>query len=253
MKHFLRLIEVANADGIVVKHPYNKMKIEPMSAHDAKAFRECQPIVFGWKNEEPMDLEEWEDVKDFGPLERTFDSPFKTFSYEMVTGSITTPRPTDRIKVHTWCVVATEVAPGNWGFYGLMENEEDDGLYVVATNSFGPLTEEFIKRINTEKVGYETSRHNIKIGTGKIKQHRRIRRIVHVHTKSYVKKNEGSSEIRHINFTHRFLVRGHWRKLEMPTSLGKNRDGDYVVNGKTWVTESEKGQGPLITKTRLVE
>lgn len=55
---------------------------------------------------------------------------------------------------------------------------------------------------------------------------------------------------RKIDFTFAFPVRGHWR--ELPGKTGKDRRGNYCVTNKTWVTESIKGSGELITK-RIVK
>ena len=42
-----------------------------------------------------------------------------------------------------------------------------------------------------------------------------------------------------------WLVRGHWRKLQDPTKIGKNPQGNYVVEGFTWVKPSQKGNKNL--------
>lgn len=55
-----------------------------------------------------------------------------------------------------------------------------------------------------------------------------------------------------IDWRHQWRVRGHWRKIE-PKMLGKNREGDYVVVGNTWVKDFVKGSGPLIEKTRILK
>lgn len=44
---------------------------------------------------------------------------------------------------------------------------------------------------------------------------------------------------REIDWTHRWWVRGHWRRLE--GGIGKDRFGNYSVSGFTWVTEHIKG------------
>lgn len=52
-----------------------------------------------------------------------------------------------------------------------------------------------------------------------------------------------------IDWSHRWEVRGHWRRVK---GLGKDRAGDYVVRGFTWVRDFVKGPAdlPLVTKTR---
>lgn len=56
----------------------------------------------------------------------------------------------------------------------------------------------------------------------------------------------------HLAFDHSFKVRGHWRKIN-PHTYGKNRQGEYVVTGITWVKEHTKGEGDLIKKIRVVK
>lgn len=56
-----------------------------------------------------------------------------------------------------------------------------------------------------------------------------------------------------LDFSHRFEVRGHWRKTT--GVLGKNREGEYVVQGYTWVKAHIKGpeDKPVIKKTRIIK
>jgi hypothetical protein len=67
-----------------------------------------------------------------------------------------------------------------------------------------------------------------------------------------------------INWTHRWLVRGHWvtfwqddaKTLVDYSKIGKDRSGEYYVKGYTWRVEHEKGpdEAPLIAnKTRIVK
>ena len=56
----------------------------------------------------------------------------------------------------------------------------------------------------------------------------------------------------HLAFDHSFKVRGHWRKIN-PHTYGKNRQGEYIVTGMTWVKEHVRGEGDLIKKIRVVK
>ena len=56
----------------------------------------------------------------------------------------------------------------------------------------------------------------------------------------------------HLAFDHSFKVRGHWRKIS-PHSYGKNRQGEYVVTGITWVKEHVRGEGDLVKKIRVLK
>lgn len=54
-----------------------------------------------------------------------------------------------------------------------------------------------------------------------------------------------------IDYKHRFLVRGHWRKI---SGIGKNREGSYCIDGYTWVINHVRGpeEMPLIKKNYVV-
>ena len=56
----------------------------------------------------------------------------------------------------------------------------------------------------------------------------------------------------HLEFTHAFKVRGHWRKIS-DKSLGKDRNGNYSIYGHTWVTEYIKGEGELTKRLRVIK
>lgn len=48
-------------------------------------------------------------------------------------------------------------------------------------------------------------------------------------------------------------VRAHWRRLNNPESMGKNRKGERIVKGWTWVTHHTKGdKGEAKAKTHKV-
>ena len=57
-----------------------------------------------------------------------------------------------------------------------------------------------------------------------------------------------------IDWSQRWEVRGHWRRLDAD-SIGKDREGNYVVKGWTWVKTHEKGDPslPFIIKDRNVK
>lgn len=55
----------------------------------------------------------------------------------------------------------------------------------------------------------------------------------------------------HLEFSHAFKVRGHWRTIN-EKSLGKDRNGIYKVKGYTWVVEHIRGEGELVKKVRVI-
>lgn len=212
----------------------------------------CQPIVFcdtAIDNVSPIDPH---DNKNVG------DAPFPFFSIEVLGQSyianLHDPKNGIVKRTELACMFVFEEAPKQFEFYHYSFSPDDKQL------SFGKLSplfgnqilEQFLGRLYSYKTGVENTRHFVKIGSGQNKRGMRIRRIVHVMPKKYVDR-EKDGELRHIDFSHRFNVRGHWRKIQ--SALGKDRSGDYTVHGFTWVVDYEKGPEhlPLIKKTRLVE
>ena len=56
----------------------------------------------------------------------------------------------------------------------------------------------------------------------------------------------------HLEFTHSFKVRGFWRRIS-EKSYGKDRQGNYIVLGYTWVVEHYRGKGELVKKLRVIK
>lgn len=79
-----------------------------------------------------------------------------------------------------------------------------------------------------------------------------INQIIHVVPKKRKKESTTPLFGGVIDWSHRWEVRGHWRKTE---GLGKDRAGLYCVSGFTWVKEHEKGpeERPLVKKIRVID
>lgn len=60
--------------------------------------------------------------------------------------------------------------------------------------------------------------------------------ITYVASKRYISRLKGAVNI---EWTHSFSVCGHWRKVK---SVGKNRAGEYCINGATWVLPHKKNK-----------
>lgn len=252
MKYFKELIETVNRGDLIGRAPDGSVRnVVPCSAlYDS--FNKCQPFVFSKLNSEEFEyldcvdqfeVDRW--TKEPIPL---FDLPFSTISLEMTGGSITR----DGFENTVRCLLIEETSPGNYwclasGFSKTL-GRNMVGYIDPRTPGLAPL----LNRLKTDAVGQEETSQKIQIGTGKYKSARWVKRIVHVRPKREVlSKSEPSGRI--IDWSHRWLVRGHWRKLE--SGIGKNRAGDYCVQGFTWVKEFEKGpdSAPLIKKVRVVD
>lgn len=189
------------------------------------------------------------------------DCPFKTFSIEMLGDvPLSEARPDDIMQSRVFCIVVHEYTSSKtnsteYVVYNLIEMRSptsDEVLRTVAVSFYTmPLVKAYLAKLNSGEVGTEHVRERVKIGTGKAKKTVTIRKIVHVKSKGkkYFSEYAGHREV---DWTHRWFVRGHWRKFE---GLGKDREGNYCVTGRTWVNAHEKGpeHAPLISKTRIVD
>lgn len=124
-------------------------------------------------------------------------------------------------------------------------------LIPVSGPTSNALLSVFMHTLNKSAVGIEHVRKSVKLSSGKAKLKHRIHHVIHLVPKKDKEKYESSGNS--LSWSHRFLVRGHWRKISS-MALGKDRAGLYQVRGMTWVSEYQKGSqdAPLVTNVRLV-
>lgn len=101
-----------------------------------------------------------------------------------------------------------------------------------------------------KQVGLDKPKTQIRVGKGKLRQLIKIKNIVYVipsSERAAFNKKHGTA----VDWTHRWEVRGHWRKVER---IGKDPEGNYCIPGMTWVRPSVKGpeKAPLVHKTRHI-
>lgn len=241
MKRFLEMVEYCQSNPVLGDYKYTRNQM-------AEYFAQCQPIVFTptkGPDDEPDVLIEDSHCE-------VESAPFPIFCIEVLGQYITIPRPGDGRKVWVAALMCVEKAPTQFDFFLLCETDKGS-KFVMQSHAMGEMAEAFLKRMRVQKVGVESVRERVKIGEGKEKRIHRIRKVIHVATKSeYETYQPGPG--RNVEWTHRWMVRGHWVALGQG-KLGKNREGKYCVEGFTWRVEHEKGPegAPLITKVRVVE
>lgn len=86
-------------------------------------------------------------------------------------------------------------------------------------------------------------------GTKKSPVKHMINRVIHIVQKSERESVTPIISGRKIEWSHSFSVRGHWRRVN---TIGKDRGGNYSVQGFTFVNEFTKGEHEFIKKTRIV-
>jgi hypothetical protein len=114
----------------------------------------------------------------------------------------------------------------------------------------------WMRAINSGALGVETGedfiflpKENSKKKNKKSPHH--IRRIVRIVPKKLRDSITPTMSRGQIDFSHRWEVRGHWRRV---SGIGKDRNGDYLIRGLTWVMDCVKGpeEKPVIKKIRWV-
>jgi hypothetical protein len=157
-------------------------------------------------------------------------------------------------------LVVRETAPREYSAIGMLRTTSANGTQFDHIRSWDRLGSEqkavfaFLRRFLEEmahgEVGYEKVREKVKIGRGNEKRHMTIRQVVRVMSRKE-KESAKPAFSREIEWSHRFRVRGHWRKI---VGLGKDREGRYSVSNFTWVSDFVKGpeDKPLIEKVRVV-
>lgn len=267
MRMLQKMIEVMRTEGYVVALPGGmpgnlpgqiiRWTVSHPTEREWKLFEKTEPFVFS--TNPPMDRTEdanrgaanWQEGHDKNDA---IDAPFPVFSIEYLDGApldfFIMPDFGDRRE--TIAILVIEITPKAYGYYALCKDPKNwkNPFKVFKSNAEGDTVEAVIQRLNTEKMGIETTRATVKIGSGKEKRIHRIRRVVHVSPKKLMTSYESQGV--HVDWSHRWEVRGHWRQFG---GLGKDRDGNYSVNGFTWVVHHEKGPEhlPLVKKTRFVK
>lgn len=251
MKYFLEMIEHVKRDGLkwFDGSEQNDWKTIDKSVF-FKQVEKCQPLVF-LTSGETVDLDL---INENGIIKHVkFDAPFPVFSIEMLGTELTVPKPSDEVNITTHCILAYEFEPQKFHYFAYVTFKHSncqETKMVISTNIYDAIVEKMISRLNTQRAGVEYIRQKVKIGTGKEKKFHTIRKIIHIRPKSEVI-DPSDPQHRNIDWSHRWLVRGHWRKI---SGLGKDREGQYCIKDFTWVKEHEKGpeDAPLISKVRIV-
>lgn len=256
---FKKMIETVNQNGI---RNYNVEKVDTKNFFEA--VEKCYSFVFSVKTTSKL--------KELSENSDTIDLPFSCISIELNgKNTLTRSHGRDVIKdngcdAKICCLLVSEnEKTKSLNLYILMElsnifQDKDSLAYQVyyCSNENDPnfsLVNHYLKRINEETEGLEKTRQKIKIGSGKTKRFHTIRKIIHIRPKSKKSYDKDLYEGKTIDFSHRFVRRGHWRKLD-EGKIGKNREGDYCESGRTWVNDSKPigpEEKPLIKKVRVVD
>lgn len=228
------------------KTPYKKYPPDKADLFFNKVER-CQPFIFT----PAKDIKELPDTVDENGhfIDLELDAPFDVFSVEITNGFLTTPKPGAEVPLTIHAVIAYEVSPKIFKYFMYWSGQKNEKR-VAHIPTLDVLINQFIERINNQKCGVEKIKESIRIGYGPTRRKHAFKKLIHIRPKTEISERSEVSGC-HIEWSHRWLVRGHWRALKQ--GLGKDRAGNYVVSGFTWVSEHEKGPDnlPLIKKARV--
>jgi len=198
------------------------------------------------------------------------DLPFKTCSFEAPKHMLSMGEGVNELR----CILVNETGPRQYEIYVCVRHDGQDliGKMEFSLEDMIRITNVLTKNLDISNgtdfffscyvlalknclhllhkvsVGSISVRERTKLGKGHNKTYLKIKQLLVI-----AKKRSGGVTVngKEVDFSHRWFVRGHWRKVK---ALGKNREGEYVVKGYTWVTEHAAGpeNKPLVNKTRVV-
>lgn len=141
-------------------------------------------------------------------------------------------------------------------FSNIKIDEHFINLFRVCCNGFKLAAKiycDFLNSPDTHVGQSHEHRSKIKIKTASgQKDFIKLKPIIVVKKKTAEFQESLSPRLKNIDWSHRWEVRGHWRKIE---GLGKNREGLYQVKDFTWVKNHTKGpaEALLVQKTRRIQ
>jgi hypothetical protein len=126
--------------------------------------------------------------------------------------------------------------------------KNENTLVQVVANMLGA----FNIAMNKSKIIREGSETNSKkVGPGKGKKAYRDITTIYLDTVHNINKGKA---IRNVEWSHSWVVRGHWRYLSNGSALGKDRKGIRNQVGRTWVTPFDKQKHlEKVSKTRVLK
>lgn len=232
---------------------------------DLDALIDCQPFVI---------LHDGTDTvhdSDSGDRVKPDCLPFKIFSIEFSNGEpvLKLPYKGPQKEDHLFsvsCIVFIEESPDEYSWILLKDNESGyavltgDGLSVempVIKNTIDPTIHHilnlFLSELSTYQVGSIGIKERFKYRDSKgVKNTKTFNQVIVLRNKN---KSDASISFNGIqpDWNHRWSVRGHWRVSE--GKVGKDRDGNYCIDGYTWVKDHIRGpdDAPIVMKQRIMK
>ena len=180
------------------------------------------------------------------------DLPFKSCFFEFFDRPITSFDTEKDYKLAIMGIYIKEITPRNYHLLSLITSREGSAIHFISDEKIQrhllSMVNVMLERFYSEKIGYSAIRKSVKLKTG---ARYRIGRVIYIAPKSSA---AGTDRVvgKHIEWTHRWHVRGHWRSI--PNKIGKDREEKPMPNW-TWVTQYIKGpeDAEVILKPHIVK
>ena len=242
------------------------MNITEMMQKVKHDFTDIHPYIFESNNLPPKELEETDDI---------IAAPFRKFSIETDGGYITYDKENNILSIV--CIYCEEKSPGDYLFWVLFDSkglktyfriQKHEVVYCTADDpklknsdphmgtytTIKDIVNSMISRLQHSKLGTVSlpARAKFKDAEGK-KQLYKAKNVIYVGRRDHTDSTRPISiNNKKINWTHKWDVAAHWRKLPNPESLGLDREGNRTVKGYTFIKSYLKGEGAYLAKTRIV-
>jgi hypothetical protein len=195
------------------------------------------------------------ETEELSQSEELLDLPFPVVCIELLHGVLATNQTEEML-----CFFAKEAFPGNVSFLTFIQDlatkdfivkKVDKNTNKPAWDNLNGILKHYLDRLDIEKTAVDLKRNKEKVGVGSFKRFYKPKPIIYVFPKKYTSEI-GAMSGKSLDFNHAFAVRGHWRKVD---GIGKDRNGEYVVKGFTWVVPSvrNKDKGIVVKKTYVVD
>ena len=147
--------------------------------------------------------------------------------------------------------------PTGYNFFALAQDGNHENLFLenfirkqrTEGDALGPLLNMFFKHMREKDMVTAVVKVNerIRLSSNKGRELVKVKRVFYVNKKC--KNNPSVISGNRVEWKHSWECSGHWRRI---SGIGKNRQGQYEMNGITWVNPCIKGDGPLVKKLRVV-
>jgi hypothetical protein len=229
---------------------------------DSYKYLDAQPLVFS----EALDAQEFSRFETDSFAENIKAPPFKRFTLEIEGTIISHASANDDKSAEMHMILVDEVAPNSFNlfFVAKMNILGSSRVIPLLTSDTCDISEgarsvvnqtvnALLARLDKQQTGTFNPKPRVAYLKGRKKLRTKISDVIYVTPKKYAANNSSTPSGEPVKWDHAWAVRGHWRKLNNPLGFGVDREFQRNVKGFTWIAPHVKGEGQLVTKTRIVK